>query len=563
VRADLVLVGGAVVTMERSASHPANGATAIAIKDGKIARVGSDGEIERWIGPDTKVIGLAGRVAVPGLVDSHMHLEGLGMRRFGVDLVGTASIEEIRAKLRKAIAAAKEGEWIQGRGWDQNDWESFKKKGLKFPTAKDLDDISPKNPVVLTRIDGHAIWVNSKAMEAADVTAKTKTKDGGEIIKIKGKPSGIFIDNAIALISEKMPAPTKEQLRAALLLGQKECLSAGLTQVHNMGVGPLELEVLKELDERGELKLRVYGMLDGTIEDLGGLMGGGPLIPSDAGRRLTVRGVKFFIDGALGSRGALLLEPYSDDKKNSGVSVMQPEVLEARVRSAHALGYQVTTHAIGDRGNRVVLDIYQRVFGGDAARARPRIEHAQVIALEDIPRFGKHSVIASMQPTHATSDMPWAEKRVGKERIAGAYAWRSLMTSGATIAAGSDAPVEDISPVLGLYAAMTRMDEFGSPAGGWRPEERMTPEEALASFTRGGAFASFRENEAGVIREGFAADITVLDRDPLQVTPEELNSVQAVLTIIGGSIEYARQGADAPPIDPAKTATTSTTAAAK
>jgi predicted amidohydrolase YtcJ len=550
-RADLVLTGGTIETLDGAAG------TALAIKAGKIAKVGSDDEIRRWVQPETRVIALQGRTVIPGLVDSHMHLEGLGMRRFGIDLVGTASIEEIKTRVKKAASTAPKGEWIQGRGWDQNDWETFKKKGLKFPTARDLDDVSPNNPVILTRIDGHAIWVNTKAMQAAGVTARSKSKDGGEMLKAGGKPKGIFIDNAIGMIADKVPAPTKEQLTQALLLGQKDCLSAGLVQVHNMGVSATELEALKELEQKGELRVRVYGMLDGGADDLGALMGAGPIIPADSKARLTVRGVKFFADGALGSRGAALLKPYADDKKTSGLLVTSQETLEARVRSAAALKYQVATHAIGDLGNEMTLDVYERVFGSDAKDARPRIEHAQVLQPSDVARFARNSVIASMQPTHATSDMPWAEKRLGKERIAGAYAWRSLLTSGATIAAGSDAPVEDIAPVVGLYAAVTRTDDLGAPEGGWMPEQRMTAREALLSFTQGGAYASFRENEAGVIAEGRVADLTVVDRNPLSTPVEEMNTLQVIMTIINGDIEYAKQGA-VPELDLVKTGTTAT-----
>lgn len=536
-KADLVLIGGTVETLDAALPN----ATAIAVKGGKIARVGSDEEIKRWIAPETKVIELGGRAVVPGLVDSHMHLVGLGLRRFGIDLVGTSSIDEVRARVKAAVASAKPGEWIQGRGWDQNDWETFKKKGLKFPTAKDLDDVSPNNPVVLSRIDGHAIWVNSKAMALAGVDAKTKPRSGGEMVKANGKPTGIFVDNAEGMITEKVPAPTKEQLEQAIALAIKECLSAGLVQVHDMGIGSAALEVLKELDARGELKLRLYAMLDGSSNELDTWMSSGPIVPASGASRLTVRGVKFYADGALGSRGAALHTPYADDKKNTGMLVTMPDVLEDRVKAAAAAGFQVATHAIGDRGNTIVLDIYERVFPGDAAqKARPRIEHAQILRPADIPRFGRSGVIASMQPTHATSDMPWAEKRVGEERLAGAYAWDALLTTGATIAAGSDAPVEDISPVLGLYAATTRTDAFGAPAGGWLPDQKMSPRAALVAFTRAAAYASFREAAAGLIKEGFDADLTVLDRDPLVIAPEEMNSLEPSMTVIEGEVVWSK-----------------------
>jgi predicted amidohydrolase YtcJ len=363
----------------------------------------------------------------------------------------------------------------------------------------------------------------------------------------------------MSLITEKMPAPSREQLKKAFLLGQSECIGAGLAQVHDMGIDREALDVLQEMDATGDLRIRVYALLDGSVEDLGALMGDGPPTPKDASSRLVVRGVKFFIDGALGSRGALLLKPYSDDRKNSGFEVTKPEILEARIRTAAEKGYQVATHAIGDRGNRIVLDIYERVLKEKIREARPRVEHAQIIDPSDIPRFGASGIIASMQPTHATSDMGWAEKRLGKDRLEGAYAWQSLLSRNATIAAGSDAPVEDISPVLGLYAAIVRKDPFGSPEGGWLPQERMTALQAVEAFTTGAAYASFRENEAGRIKKGFAADMTVLDKDPLTASEEDLAGMQVMLTIIGGRVEFAKKGADAPPQPPAvKTSTVGT-----
>lgn len=576
-RAELVLLSGTVVTFDPQV--PA--ATALAIKDGRIVAVGSDAELKPWIGSDTRVIDLKGRTAVPGLADAHLHLSSLGARAFSINLVGTRSLDEVRARVKAAAAAAKKGDWLLGRGWDQNDWaqaaatkrpgKAEKKRGADaarggggFPTARDLDDISGDHPVVLARIDGHAVWANTKAMEAAGVNGKTKPRPGGEIVKLKGKPSGIFIDNAMGLIAEKAPSPSREQAKAAILAAQKECLAAGLTQVHDMGVDRQAVEILRELDKSGELRLRVYAFLAGSVEDLGGLLAGGPTMADGDKGRLTLRGVKFFVDGALGSRGALLLKPYSDDKKSAGLFVTAPELLEARIRTAAKAGYQVATHAIGDRGNRVVLDIYERVFAeaapdsdatgakkGPPGGARPRIEHAQVLAVSDIPRLAKDGVVASMQPTHATSDMRWAEQRLGKDRLQGAYAWKSLLSRGATIAAGSDAPVEDVSPILALYAAVSRKDLLGNPPTGWMPEERMTPLEALRALTIGPAWASFREAEAGRIQKGFVADITVLDKNPLLATEEELSRMRSTLTIIAGRVEHANPGADAPP-EPAK-----------
>lgn len=552
-RADLVLVSGNIARGTEKAQ-------ALAIKGGRIAAVGSTEAMEPWIGGSTKVIDLKGSTVVPGLADSHMHLAALGVRRFGADLVGARSLEEVKAQVKRAVDSAKPGEWIRGRGWDQNDWASFKGRRGRFPTARDLDRISPKNPVVLTRIDGHAIWVNSLAMKQAGVTRRTRTPKGGQIIKSRGRPSGIFVDNAMSLILDRVPPLTAEELKRAVLLAQKECLSAGLTQIHDMGLSKTELDVYRALDDQGQLKLRVYAMHDGSAEDIGARFDEGLVIPEpDSPKRLTIRGVKFMLDGALGSRGAALLQPYSDDRRNKGTLLIDPQILEARVKSAKEKGFQVATHAIGDKANRLILDIYGRVFGPMAASARPRVEHAQILHPDDIPRFGQLGVIASIQPTHTTSDMTWAEKRVGKERIQGAYAWRKLLTASATITGGSDAPVEDISPILGLYAARFRQDLFGEPEGGWRPEEKLTAQESLDAFSKQAAYASFREAHAGQLKEGYVADLTVLDKDPLTANEDQLATTQIMLTIIQGELIYVRPGADQPPM--VKTSSTSSASA--
>jgi predicted amidohydrolase YtcJ len=528
--ADLVLFGGVVRTLDGEKT-----ASAIAARKGRIVRVGSDAEVKALATDRSQVIDLAGRTVVPGLIDSHMHLFGLGRMSQEVDLVGTKSVKEIQERVAKAVKESS-GSWIQGRGWDQNDWEGAK----AFPSARDLDAVSLDRPIVLRRIDGHAIWVNGAALKAAGVTAKTPDPAGGKIVRERGEPTGIFIDNAMNLVEAKLPQPTIEELEKQALAGERACLEAGLVAVHDMGLGRAELEALRRLDDAGRLHLRVYAMVDGGAEDLAALFGDGPRIPKDETSRLTIRGVKFFMDGALGSRGAALLAPYADDPKNSGLVLMELGEYESRVRLAKERGFQVSTHAIGDRANRSTLDVYERVFGSELRAARPRVEHAQVVSLEDLPRFSKLGVIASMQPTHATSDMPWAEKRVGPERIKGAYAWKTLLSSGATIASGSDAPVESISPILGLYAAMTRQEPTEKPAPPWRGDERMTPLEALQSFTGAGAFASFREGEAGVLKEGFVADMTVLDRDPLAIDPHALLDAKVELTIVGGSIAFSK-----------------------
>lgn len=540
-QADLVLLGGVVHTQDPALPR----AEAVAIQDGRVVAVGTDGAVRSWIGPQTRVIDLKGRTAVPGLVDAHMHLTGLGKGQLSLDLVGTKSLAEVKAKVAAAAAKAPAGQWILGRGWDQNDWPGNR----GFPSAPALDEVAPDHPVALTRVDGHALWVNTPAMMLAKITRKTRPASGGRIITKSGLPSGVFIDNAMQLIRRHIPPLSPEQLKQAILRGQELCLQAGLTGVHDMGVGPDELAALVALDQAGALGLRVYAAHDGTAPDLSPALAPGPILPAPSGdARLTVRAVKFFADGALGSRGAALLQPYSDDPKNSGLLLMEPAVLEARVRSARDKGFQVATHAIGDRANMVTLDIYKRVFGSTAWRHRPRIEHAQVLSQLDLQRFAAEGVIASMQPTHATSDMPWAESRVGAERIRGAYAWQSLLSTSATVAAGSDAPVESISPILGLYAARTRQDAEAHPDGGWYPGEAMRPAQALAAFTTGAAWAGFSEDRLGRITKGYLADITVLSEDPLEAAPQKLLNAQAMLTIVQGKLLFVRGDADAPPV---------------
>ena len=543
-KADLVLTEGLIHTM--MPKWPV--ASAVAVLGTQIVAVGDQEAVAPWIGPNTRHIRLGGRTVVPGLVDSHVHLIRLGRRRSAVDLVGATTLGEAIERVRRAAEDTPPGQWIRGLGWDQNDWADH--PGL--PTAADLDAVTPDHPVILTRVDGHAIWVNSQALRLAGIDASTRSPPGGQIVRRRHRPTGVFVDRASALVRGHVPPPTPEELEQAILLGQGECLAAGLTQVHEMGIGPDELAALRRLDDRGQLRLRVYAMLSGALEDLTPYMKAGPQLPADD-RRLTVRGFKFYLDGALGSRGAALLQPYSDDNKALGLILTPPELLEARIRTAKTHGFQVAVHAIGDRANRLALDIFERVYGADDGRHRPRIEHAQVIHPNDLDRFAQLGVIASIQPTHATSDMPWAERRIGRRRARTSYAWQSLLRSGAKITAGSDAPVEAISPLLGLYAAATRKTPLGLPKDGWFGAERLSRTQALAAFTTFGAYASFRESEAGRIAPGQVADLTVIDKDPLTATEDELASMQTMLTVVGGRVEFAKPGADTAITGAAKT----------
>ena len=530
-----ILHGGTIYTMDNRQAR----AEAVVITNGRISKVGDSATIlAQYKDRDVRRINLKGNTVVPGLTDAHMHLFSLGRATFFIDLVGTQSKEEIAKKVAEAVKTAKPGEWIRGRGWDQNDWGP---SNNTFPNAQDLDAVSPNNPVALTRVDGHALWVNTAGLKAANITDQTSDVEGGSIQRSAGKATGIFIDNAMGLVRKTIPGFTKAQLKESVLRAQAMCLRSGLSQVHDMGMSAEQLSILRELKREGQLKLRVYVMLDGSSEQLETLFAQKPQFPETHEDLLTVRGVKFFVDGALGSRGAALFEDYDDDPKNKGLILTPLGELEKKIRMAKKYGFQVAIHAIGDRGNQSVLDLYEKIYGENAIDFRPRVEHAQVLSEQDIPRFSHLGVIASMQPTHATSDMPWAEKRVGPKRIEGAYAWRSLMTANATIAAGSDAPVESIDPRLGLYSAVSRQDHAGLPAGGWRPQERMTGAEAIAAFTKNAAWAGFRENDLGQIREGFLADLTVFDIDPVNAPAEALLKAQVQMTIVAGKIAYTIQ----------------------
>lgn len=526
----MILTGGTVLSMDKFLAP----AQALAIVDERILAVGNAEEIRSLANWQTKRIDLNGAVVVPGLTDSHFHLLGFGRSLEEIQLVGTTSPEEIAALVAAKARDLPPGTWIHGRGWDQNDW-----KIKVYPTKDILDRAIPDNPVLLSRIDGHAIWVNSRAMAEAGVTADTPVPDGGAIIRDRdGAPTGIFIDNAESLIADRLPKPEKEDIRRWLLAAALRLNQVGLTAVHDAGVGEMTIEVLKELIDEGKFTLRYYGMLDGSDEDLlNAYYESGPVI--DYGERMTLRAVKFYADGALGSRGAALLAPYSDDPDNRGHIVTPVEELEALVDGSMQAGFQPCIHAIGDRGNRMVLDIYERVIDRSNRRdLRPRIEHAQVLSSRDIRRFSRLGVIPSMQPSHATSDMYWAEGRLGPERIQGAYAWRKILNTGVAIPGGSDCPVEREEPLLQLYAARTRQDASGWPEGGWYPRERMGGLEALKALTSWSAYAAFKEAQQGKILPGYTADLTILDTNPVVCEPSEILTTKVLMTIVGGEIVW-------------------------
>lgn len=487
--------------------------------------------------PQAARVDASGKTVIPGLIDAHGHVMGLGFALMRADLTGTRSKQEVLDRLRGYAAQLPEGAWLLGGGWDQNDWPE-----KAFPTAADLDAAFPDRPVWLERVDGHAGWANSAALRA--VVAKAgKPLDGdwqpagGRIERAAGQPTGVFVDGAMALVYEVVPPADDATREQAAAKAFDAAVRHGLTGVHDMGVSREDLALFKRFADAGKLPLRVDAYADGDGNALADLCANG--LYRHPGGRLQMRGVKLYIDGALGSRGAAMLADYSDDHGNHGLLVTDPVSYEAAVRKAHGCGVQVATHAIGDRGNRIVLDTYARVLG-DAAGSdhRWRIEHSQIVALEDIPRFAKLGVIASMQPTHATSDMPWAEDRVGPQRILGAYAWQRFLHSGARLALGSDFPVESVDPRLGLYAAVTRQDREGQPPGGWQPEQRLSAAEAVRGFTADAAWAGRDEKEVGQLAPGLRADFVILDEDPLAVPAAQLDDLHIRSTWVDGKPVY-------------------------
>jgi predicted amidohydrolase YtcJ len=526
--ADLVLTGGVVITLDPARPR----ATAIAVRDGRIVAVGDDDAVKPFVGRATKRIGLAGRAVVPGLTDAHVHVENIGAAL--EDLVGAATLDEALRRVGRRAARLKPGEWLLGRGWDQNDWP-----GQQFPTAAQLDRVSAGHPVYVTRVDGHAGWANSKALSLAGIDAKTPDPPGGRLLRDDaGAPAGVLVDAAQALVTSKIPPPTRAVRKRRLATGMLACARGGLTEVHDAGVGVEAAGLYKELLREKPLPVRVYVMLAGPGE----FLAKGATLKPEVGLgdgQLTIRAIKVVADGALGSRGALLLAPYADEPGTKGLLTVNEDDYRRLLTRAIAQGFQVNTHAIGDGANRFVLDAYEKAFGGyDGSRYRFRIEHAQVLAPSDVPRFKSLGVIPSMQPTHCTSDMYWAEARLGPERAKGAYLWKTFLAQGVPVAGGSDAPVERIDVLPGLYAAVTRQDAKGWPPGGWHAEERVTIEEALAMFSRHAAFAAFEEHERGQVAPGRRADLTVLSRDVTAIAPAEILDTKVSLTIVGGRVVF-------------------------
>jgi predicted amidohydrolase YtcJ len=530
---ETLIVGGTALT---GAAERPDANIGILVRDGIIVEVG-DAARMRATFSSARLIDASRYAILPGLTDAHGHLYGLGVALDTVDLVGTSSYDEVIARVRERAASAHSGEWIQGRGWDQNRWP-----GKQFPTAGPMDAAVHDVPVWIRRIDGHAGLANSAAMRAAGVTAATPDPEGGRILHDDaGQPTGVFVDTATALVDRAIPPASPSLVKSRVLKAAQAIAAQGLTEMHDAGADDETIHAVQELIDEHRFPIRVYTMLSDDDKHsvsprLRQWFAKKPLI--GYGGRLTIRSVKVYADGALGSRGAALLEPYGDDPGNRGLIISSPEHIETVAVAARAAGFQVNTHAIGDRGVRNVIDAYERA--GVVAADRFRFEHLQIIAPGDLPRLSQLGIIASMQPTHATSDKEWAEARVGPERIKGAYAWRSVLDSGARLALGSDFPVEYVNPFFGIYAAVTRQDQKGHPEGGWYPKQRLTLAEAIRGFTSDAAFAAFEEGSRGTIEPGKVADFTIVDRNPYDVPAAELFKLQPMFTIVAGEVVYSK-----------------------
>ena len=518
-------------------------AEAVLAVDGRIVFVGSDAEALRQAPADVRTLDLSGFTVLPGLADSHAHLAGIGWRELYFDLTGVESLAALQQRLRERAATDK-GAWIQGRGWIESRWTP-----AAFPTRADLDAVISDRPVVLERIDGHAIVVNSLALKKAGITRDTPNPPGGEILRdpATGEPTGMLVDNARPLVEDLVPPPTDEETRLALETGANRSVRVGWTQLQYAGTTNTEIDLLCRLYAEDRIKLRTYVAIQGPGRDAEELLRFGP-IDRSCDDRLVVRGLKLYMDGALGSRGAALLAPYSDSPQSQGLLVNDPAEILRIARAALRSGVQVETHAIGDRGNRLVLDAYEKAFASvpvsqrAVAEPRFRIEHAQVLDPADIPRFAKLGVIASMQTSHAISDMFFAPQRLGPVRIKGAYAWRRLLDAGAILTGGSDAPVEQGDPIIEFYAAVTRRTLDGYAGPDWGLDQRLTRDEALKLLTYWPAYAAFQEKERGTIEAGKLADFTVLSSDIMQVPDAEILKAHVVMTIIGGQIAYSAGG---------------------
>lgn len=524
--ADMIIFGGPIYT---GLDHSPK-AEAIAVDEGKIVAVGAFADILTQHGDGAKQISLDGAALYPGFTDAHAHLIGLGQRELSLNLEGTGSIADLTARVKQAVEGLPKGQALYGRGWIETGWPEG-----RFPVAADLDGISPGNPIILERADGHAVVANSAALAAANITGETPDPAGGRIEKrADGEPNGMLIDTAAEPVFALLQAPSKAEKERAYKTGSDVYTAYGWTGLHNMSVNPAELSMIETLSDTDVINLRVYNSIDKG--GLDALISSGPR-RSQNGEVIT-RAMKLYVDGALGSRGAALTAPYSDQPETKGLILLPQDEAYTLMGRARDGGVQVTTHAIGDRGNKLVLDWYETLLDEGSTDKRWRIEHAQILHLEDIPRFADMGIIPSMQPSHAIGDLHFAPDRLGNERLKGGYAWRSLIESGAIIAGGSDAPVERGDPMIEFYAAVARMDLTGFSADNWGANEAVSRMDALKMFTLWPAIASFQETELGTIEVGKQADFSVFDADIMTIPAFDIPKVKAVMTIVGGEIVY-------------------------
>ena len=505
--------------------------TLIFADDGKVIATGNADLLQKY--ENARRINGAGRTLLPGLIDAHAHVSSLGLLKSNLNLAGIPSVAAAVAEISRYAKVKPHARWILGRGWNQVIWPL-----QEFPTASHIDAVVSDRPVWLRRIDGHAGWANSTALAQAGIDDDTTDPIGGKIIRDdNGHATGVLVDKAMGLMTAQLPEPNKNEIRAAIHSAVDALLAEGMTGVHDAGIDLMTAEVYLSMADDKELDMRIYAMLSGAGSVLDAV---GKPIRAYGGDRLEIAAVKLYADGALGSRGAAMLEPYSDDAENRGLPFWTQEELDSFVAKANNLGFQVGIHAIGDLGNRMALDAFEKAQDGRPSSIRNRIEHAQIIALDDIPRFSELGVIASIQATHATSDKNMAEDRVGTERILGGYAWRRLLDSGAVLANGSDFPVELSNPFHGLYASVTRQGRDGEPEGGWYPDQALTRAEALHSFTLAAAFAAHQEDRMGSLEAGKWADFIIIDRDYFAIPASEIDDIKVLQTWVGGKQVYER-----------------------
>lgn len=518
--ADLIVQNAVIYTVDSSFSI----AESFAVKDGRIVAIGKNEDIGKEY-RSGNILDLNGQPVYPGFIDPHCHFLGYGLSLNEVDLTGTKSFNEVAGRV-KIHANETNSYWIIGRGWDQNDWAD-----KTFPDKSMLDTHFPDRPVVLYRIDGHAALINSKAIELASIANQTNV-EGGEVVEENGEPTGILIDNAVNLIKKIIPMPSPNEIEQGLLEAQEKCFAVGLTSVHDAGLDAGEINIIDSLQKGGKLNIRIFAMLNPSGENFDAYLRKGKYKTD----KLNVSSIKLYADGALGSRGARLIEPYSDDPSTNGLFISSAEFLREMSLLADSAGYQVCTHCIGDGANREILQLYGEILK-EKNDKRWRIEHAQIVHPDDIPLFGEFSIIPSIQSTHATSDMYWAEDRLGK-RIAYAYPYHRLLGQNGWLPNGSDFPIESINPILGFYAAFTRQDLSGYPEGGFQPDDSLSREEAIKAMTIWAAKSAFEENEKGSLETGKFADFVILDRDIMEVAPSEVKNARVTNCYVDGKKVY-------------------------